>query len=397
MRLRLNRSLSRRDALKGMSAAAVFAATSSWPRAASAIAAPPGDEWPDFRNGQELRGIAGTQLPATPEVKWELETADGCISTPAIGTGRAYVGTLSGDLLCLNLDDGKEVWNYRSLVTNDPKTFVPGFNSPVKLTEKSVICGDDDGTLHCVDRETGVKQWTFDAGGVIVGGASVVGELVVFGSHSQFLYGLNLQTGMKQWEFDCQGPVNGTQVMAGQFTFVTGCSEPVLYVVDTTTGKEHSRLPLDDLLIASPAILGDVLYFGTSEGKVLALDWRQQKALWKYELQQSQEVHSSPAVTDDLVIIGGRDKGVHALDRRSGEKRWIFPTRGSNDNSPVVAGDRVYFGSKDRNVYAVNLADGQEAWKYNAGQPFEESSPAIAAGRMVLAGSGPGGRILCFG
>jgi len=283
-------------------------------------------------------------------------------------------------------------------VTDDPKVFIPGFNSPVSVTRNLVLCGDEEGTMHCVDRRSGEKRWTFATDALIVGGAGILGDRVIFGSHSGFLYGLNLDNGEKLWEFNTQGPVNGTQAFSGRFTFVTGCSEPVLYVVDTETGLEHARCPLDDLLIATPAIVDDVLYFGTSEGLVLALDWKQQRNVWKFEeMVQQREVHSAPAVTDDLVIIGGRDKFLYALDRRSGQKRWSFPTRGDNDNSPVVVGDRVFFGSGDRNLYAVGLADGQERWKHNAGQPFSEASPAVAEGRLVIATSGPPGQILCFG
>jgi outer membrane protein assembly factor BamB len=364
---------------------------------AGAPAAPPTDSWPNFRNGLDLRGIARTTLPAAPAVKWERETVDGCKSTPAIVGGKVYVGQLSGELQSLNLSDGEPQWTYRSLEADNPKTFIPGFSSPVTVAGDAVLCGDEEGYLHCVEAATGKPRWKFEPGGLIVGAASVLGDRVICGAHSQFLYGINLATGEKLWEFDCKGPVNGTQAFEGDLTFVSGCSEPVLYVVDTTTGQEHDQVPLDDLLIATPALVDGILYFGTSEGLILAIDWKAKKTLAKFETRQPREVHSAPAVTDNLVIIGCRDKSVYALDRKTLEKKWVYPTRAGNDGSPVVVGDRVYIGSGDKFLYGLNLADGKEVFKHGAGVSFAEASPAVAEGRMVACTEGPSGKIICWG
>ena len=392
------RDLSRRGLLQGVMTTAVAAAVAS----GFAFADDPGvrsqsESWPSFRNGPDNRGVAASLIPPSPALLWERETTDGCKSTPAILGGRVYVGQLSGELQSLHLATGEVEWTYKSREAADPKTFIPGFNGPVTVTREVVLCGDEDGTLHCVDRQTGALRWTFDTEGLIVGGATVVGDRVVCGSHSQFLYGVDLRSGEKLWEFDAGGPINGTQAFDGDFTFVTGCSEPVLYVVDTRTGAEHVRVALDDLLIATPALVDGILYFGTSEGMVLAIDWRQLKTVAKFETRQPREVHSAPAVTNDAVIIGARDKSVYCLDRQTLQPKWTFSTRAGNDSSPVVVGDRVYIGSGDKFLYELSLDGGTEQWKHNAGRPFSDSSPAVGEGRMVVCTEGPQGKVLCFG
>ena len=355
------------------------------------------DSWASFRNGPANRGVAASQIAPMPKLIWEREAVDGCISTPAILDGHVYVAQLSGELQSLRLSDGEVEWTIKTVETEDPKEFIPGFNSPVTVTDDVVLCGDEDGTLHCVERKSGSIRWRFDAGGLIVGGASVIGERVICGSHSQFLYGIHLQTGERLWEFDAKGPINGTQAFDGNFTFVTGCSEPILYVVDTRTGEEHARVPLPDLLIATPALYDGVLYFGTSEGLILAIDWKQQQTVAQFETRQTREVHSAPAVTDEVVIIGARDKSVYCLNRKTLKPEWYFPTKAGNDGSPVVVGDRVFIGSGDKFLYGLSLKDGSERWKHSAGHGFGESSPAVAQGRMVVCTEGPHGKILCFG
>jgi outer membrane protein assembly factor BamB len=176
----------------------------------------------------------------------------------------------------------------------------------------------------------------------------------MFSSHGK-LYCLNSDSA-KLWEFDTLGPINGSQaltpgsggggyglnstpVVANQFTFVAGCDKPFLRIVDVSSGQQHAEIPLESLMIASPALIGNVLYFGTPDGEVIALDWSTKQQQWLYaDKQRTQEIHSSPAVTDQLVLIGSRDKRLHgsigsgkALDVRNA--RPIDPSRSSASES----------------------------------------------------------------
>lgn len=355
------------------------------------------ESWTSFRNGPQQLGIAHTTLPETLELLWEHDAPDGVPGTPAIADGRVYVGILHGELLCLDLTSGELVWSYRSIESDDPEEFAPGFQAPVTVTADLVISGDEDGTLHAVDRATGTKRWTFPTAGEVVGGATIVGETVMFGSHGGKLYRLNLSDGAVLWEFETKGPVNASPTIAGGYTFVTGCDQPILRVVEIETGTQHSEVPLEGLLVATPAVVDGILYFGTSDGIVFALDWQAQQTVWRYsDPSRTFEIHSSAAVTDDLVLIGSRDKRLHAINRQTGEAVWTFSTRAGIDSSPVVCGERVYFGSGDKNIYGLSIADGQEVWKYPARQSISGSA-AVGEGRLVIGTEGSNGRILCFG
>lgn len=372
------------------------------------------ESWTSFRNGLELRGIAGSALPDEPELLWEVPTEHGTRSTAAIRDGRAYIGILDGYVLCLDLRTGDEFWRYRSIESSDPEEFAPGFNAPTTLSDEAVFIGDEDGVFHAIDRGTGQQLWTFETQGEIVGGASLLPDnRVMFGSHDGRLYCLARDTGAEIWQFEALGPINGTQAVytsrpaaepaptpsePQRVTFVAGCDKPTLRVVDTASGEQVSEIPLGEtLLIASPALVGDALYFGTDSGEVVALDWQRQTTNWVYsESDDPNQINSSPAVTDDAVIIGSRDRSVHCIDRETGDRRWAFETRGWVDGSPVVVGNRVFFGSNDMNLYAVNIDDGALAWQYQAGQRIA-GSPAVGEGYLVIGAEQREGRIMCFG
>lgn len=390
----LNLALARRDFLCGMSA---LAAASVWTPALTALETKPQDDWATFRNSPQLLGVAGSSLPEKLELLWEVPAQDGVVSTPAIVDGRVYVGVLGGWILCLDLADGKVLWRYRSIDSDKEDEFAPGFTAPIAVTDELVFAGDEQGLFHVVERASGRRKWKFETGAEIVGGPMLIDDRVIFGSHDGKLYCFKQANGDKVWEFETQGPVNGTPTLAESFTFITGCDKPVLRIVDTSTGTQHDEIPLDELLIASAAVVGDVLYFGTDNGSIIALDWRTKKTLWSWsDPDRQQQIHSSPAISGDVVVIGSRDKNLHAINRQTGDELWAFSTRAKIDGSPVIVGDRVFVGSADKFLYAVALADGKESWKYPAGQAISGSA-AVGEGRLVIGTETSNGRILCFG
>jgi outer membrane protein assembly factor BamB len=362
---------------------------------AKPAAAEPAD-WPAFRHDQKLRGVASSTLPDQLELLWKHDAGEMVSSTAAIVGGRVYIGSLKGEVLCLDLRTGKRIWTYRSIEDPDPKAFAPGFKSSATVTADSVYLGDEDGVFHALDRATGKKRWTFKTDAEIVSSATPFEDKVIFGSHDNSLYCLKTADGSQVWKFVTQGPVNCTPAVIGTNTFVTGCDEH-LRVIDIATAKEQTDIPLGTYLIASPAVVDNVLYVGTYASEVVAVDWKTQAKLWTYKDPEREfPYHSSAAVSDKYVIVGSRDKRVHAIDRQTGKGLWVFNTRGKVDSSPVIVGDRVFVGSQDGNLYGLRLSDGKELWKFTDGKPFT-ASPAVGEGCLVIGSESSDGHIYCFG
>ena len=66
-------------------------------------------------------------------------------------------------------------------------------------------------------------------------------------------------------------------------------------------------------------------------------------------------VYSSPAVANGVVYVGSDDGNVYALNASTGAKLWSYTTGSYVDSSPAVANGVVYVGSSDGNVYAFGL------------------------------------------
>jgi outer membrane protein assembly factor BamB len=159
----------------------------------------------------------------------------------------------------------------------------------------------------------------------------------------------------------------------------TGCS---------TSAAPHTNATLwsyatNGVVFSSPAVVGGVVYVGSNDGRVYALNALNGTQLWHYTT--SNIVHSSPAVAGGVVYVGSNDGRVYALNASTGTQVWNYTTSGTVESSPAVAGGVVYVGSLDGKVYALNASNGIQVWNYTTA-PGLDSSPAAADG-FVYVGS----------
>ena len=162
-----------------------------------------------------------------------------------------------------------------------------------------------------------------------------------------------------------------------------------------------------DRLVSSPAYADGVIFFGSDDGNVYAVDAADGHQLW--QLHTGGPVPSTPAIAGELVYVASYDGKFYALDRRTGKPQWKFATEGERRfeakglhgmqprnqtiadpfdvylSSPVVADGAVYFGSGDGNLYALDALSGELRWKFHTGDVVH-ASPAYADG-VVFFGS----------
>jgi outer membrane protein assembly factor BamB len=98
-------------------------------------------------------------------------------------------------------------------------------------------------------------------------------------------------------------------------------------------------------------------------------------------------VESSPAIAGNLVLAGSSDGHVYAVRAADNTLAWEFKETGSGGEilSPVRAtGDAAYFVSTDRHAYAVAVAPAPHLlWKYPTGAPLRTAPALDPAGPAV--------------
>jgi hypothetical protein len=203
------------------------------------------------------------------------------------------------------------------------------------------------------------------------------------------LPGTNWFTGVAPVTGDgAQAPFN-VQANWAQFHFAGSHSgrNPYENVLSRKTARElglsWSYYSGGPSIYTSPAVADGVVYFGSGDGNIHALNAGTGAQLWQFATEDS--LYSSPAVANGVVYVGSANHNLYALNASTGAKLWQFTTGGAVQSCPAVANGGVYFGSWDGSVYALDAFSGSKLWQFSTGNVIQ-SSPAVANG-MVFVGS----------
>jgi outer membrane protein assembly factor BamB len=280
--------------------------------------------------------------------------------------GVVYVGTKTGQVKALE-DAGFEglrvKWTYcvewSSAARAECERGLGGvYDSPVVGASLVYVSGVD-GYLYALDRESGTVQdkgWRRPVGqgpelqSLISGPAlDLDRNLVVVGSEDGNLYA-----------FDSRPR-----------TFEGGTSDPLRWTF--TTG---------DKIWSTPVIQAGVVYFGSHDHNIYALDVNSGEELWRFTTGGA--VAGRPLLFNGLVIAGSFDKNLYALDARDGALRWQIGG-GNWFWAGAVADEKIIFApSMDGNVYAVD-GNGTLLWKHDMGSAIV-SRPVLVPRGLAVAG-----------
>jgi outer membrane protein assembly factor BamB len=145
---------------------------------------------------------------------------------------------------------------------------------------------------------------------------------------------------------------------------------------------------------SSPAVANGVVYYGSENGKLYAINADTGSGLWSFtpsEISSFGNQIESPAVANEVVYVGSANSYVYALNARTGAKLWSFNTEsmfgfgGPIEGAATVANGIVYIGNVQA-IFALNAETGAVLWSRK--EPEVVGAPAIANGVVYVTSSG---------
>jgi eukaryotic-like serine/threonine-protein kinase len=211
-----------------------------------------------------------------------------------------------------------------------------------------------------------------------------------------------------RWKFHTDGRVISSPAVVDGVVYV-GSTDGNLYAVDAVSGAQKWKFETKAWEVSSPAVAAGVVYFLSYDGHLYSLDSATALVKWKFAtsgekhyaathlhyLQPAPETMpdpwdfylSSPCVWNGAVYFGSSDGNVYSLDSGSGAPKWKFHTGDVVHSSPAIANGVLYIGSWDTYLYALDAASGAEKWRFKTGDdPVAHNHMGIQSSPAVMDG-----------
>jgi outer membrane protein assembly factor BamB len=260
----------------------------------------------------------------------------------------------------------------------------------------TVFIGDDAGSLHALDADTGAERWTFHAGGAIRAKPTCEGGALLVQADDGFLYKVDAANGQMIWKTQVnKNPIRrlalddphsrydwraSAAAVAGRNAYL-GTDDGHVVALDVATGQVKWSFAAADSVVGSPAVLENRVYGGSFDGRVYALEAATGAPVWSRDTHGA--VTSTPEVHSGMVIVGNRSYDIVALRASDGGVVWTRYVWFSWVESPgKLFGDVLYIGSSDAaKLFALDPKTGSRRWEARlAGSAWGE--PAVTATRV---------------
>lgn len=329
---------------------------------------------------------------------WNVTVPGGpIVLTPTMGKSFSrnvlYTVAADGTLTALDVLSGDMLWVLPAI-----GSFVGPTAAPITADGATLIFATRDKGLLGVATDLGREMWGYGANNKDISATAAIvdegGKAVV--PTSRGLTHIDLETGAERWLLPID--VSFTPVISpdGAMAYILSVKNKAIRAIRVDDGKVMWRVAnvSGPSFSAAPALSpeGAVLVVPMHSkklSKLAAHNTHSGELMWEAPAELG--IVSSPLVGKidggkDVVFYGSLDKKVHALDMASGKALWATETDGWITATPTLSPDGkfLYVGSEDNVIYALNAKDGKVAWSVTSkGGIFAQ--PALASdGNMLI-------------
>jgi outer membrane protein assembly factor BamB len=253
----------------------------------------------------------------TGKLKWQFKTGGVVHTSPALSNGKLFIGSWDTYMYALDAKTGKELWKFKTL--EQPKIHqLDGIQASATIYQNTVFFGARDAYFYAVDINTGKLKWKyfndnswvlttaatvngsvyfatsdpyqmvsmdavsgklnwkFQANGYLYSSPSIAGSNLFFGDFTGKLFALDIKTGKQTGEFATNGRIrNAATVLNANHIDFAYMSQGLNYALYSTTTAGMQKLYTLGSIVSSSAIYNGIIYFGSAEGNLYAINLKE--------------------------------------------------------------------------------------------------------------------------
>ena len=168
------------------------------------------------------------------------------------------------------------------------------------------------------------------------------------------------------WKFEAGDELRGSPRFFRDMIFA-GSYDKNLYAINSSDGKLLWNYSTEGGIVSQPLIFDNVVYFASEDHRLFAVSIRSGKLLWAYET--GGPIRCSPRIAEGHVFIGSDDGNMHAVNMATTRSVWKTKVNGPVRSSPILSDGYVFFGSEGGELYALNYS-GSIIWRFTTKKPI---------------------------
>lgn len=312
---------------------------------------------------------------------WWTADCEGAVElAPVIVEDMLLVANRTGAIRAFDRRTGRARWSH-----GVSKGGLEDAASPLAYYAGSIYFGSMNNRLRCVRvSPAGAENaWVIDTSSRIAARcvlrrlALLNNQLFVFAADGDgTVYCVQAETGALLWSKKVERPLEAEMAVTDRTLYVADIGGGVTGF-DVTTGRELWRLQL-----AQPAA-GFVqfrnLLVTTAGRDVIAFpaDERPDNPLWTYTL--SGAAVGLPSIVADRCFVADTESRLYCIEPAAGKPLWSPPVELDAPAASPVAGDRerCYIADAAGNLYAFEIVGRQLRWKYQCRRPVKAGCLAL--------------------
>lgn len=249
---------------------------------------------PAVANGVVVFGSADRNIygldAADGSLKWTTAASEPVLGAVAVDDGTAYIGASDSTMRAIDVQSGSVKWTYRSI-----RGYIE--TKPLVTSDK-IIFGAWDNTLYCLNKSDGKELWRWTGGltrmhfsPAAVWPVAANGKVFIV-DPQRAITAIDINIGNTVWRTfrsmvrESLGlSADGSRIYAKTMEdsvvcYSTSGDKPVeLWASNLGFGYEHApSMPLEK---------GGVVYGGTKDGLIYALNPKNGKVIWKHKIGNS--------------------------------------------------------------------------------------------------------------
>ncbi|HET8522457.1 MAG TPA: PQQ-binding-like beta-propeller repeat protein [Thermomicrobiales bacterium] len=178
------------------------------------------------------------------------------------------------------------------------------------------------------------------------------------------------------WSFPTGDNILGAPAVVDGVLYI-GSADGSLYAIDAVTGAKRWTFAAGASITSSPTVMDGMVYVSAgdtaADSSVIAVDAATGQERWRRQIDGPSV--SAPLAADGGLYIGSNSGMLYAFDATTGEERWTFKTGDTIWAAPSYADGTIYIESWDAHVYAVDAATGTARWTFDGGGPIWAAAP----------------------